>query len=136
MVFSHFAVLLSQLTIFQMSVKWQLETSFLLKPFEFCYFLLNLFDPASIAVVWFCSFTFIFCLLFFNEILKPTFCRMKFWKMFIIAEPVTIYSNSFISCRTAMSVCKNRSWSNNHYVKYLVMVSKVVFYSMKRLTFS
>ena len=44
MVFSRFAVMLLKPTIFQISVKYQSDTSFLLKPFKFCYFLLNLFN--------------------------------------------------------------------------------------------
>ena len=81
-----FAVMLSQLTIFQISVEYRSETYFLLKPFEFCYFLVNLFDPASIAVVWFCSFIFIFSLFFCNKFLKPTFCQRNFWKILIAAK--------------------------------------------------
>ena len=48
MIFSHFAVMLSQLTIFQISVKYRSDTSFLLKSFKFCYFLLHLFNPALV----------------------------------------------------------------------------------------
>ena len=50
MVFSRFAVMLSQLIIFDESVKHPSDT-ILLKLFKFCYILLNLFSPASIAVV-------------------------------------------------------------------------------------
>ena len=103
------------------------KTFFLLKPFEFCYFLSNLVDPASIVVVWFCSFMFIFSLFFSNKILKPTFCPMKFWKMLSLTKFVIIYSDSFISCRITMGVCKNRSSLNNRAAKYLLRVFKGKF---------
>ena len=117
MVFSHFAVMLSQLTIFEVSVKHRSDI-FLLKSFKFCYILLNLFSPASIAVVWLCcSFIFIFSLFFSNKFLKPTFCPRKFWKVLIVAKFVIIYSNSFILCHTIMGVYKSKSSLNNHSVK-------------------
>ena len=122
--FQSFAVMLSQLTIFQMSVKYQLDTSYLLKPFKFCYFLLNLFNPASIAVVWFCSFMFIFSLLFSNEFLKPTFCPRNFWKMLLAAMFVFTYY-SLCSCITITSACKNGSSLNIHSVKYMLRVFKI-----------
>ena len=116
MVFSHFAVMLSQLTIFEVSVKHRSDI-FLLKSFKFCYILLNLFSPGSIAVVWFCSFIFIFSLFFSNKLLEPTFCSRKFWKVLIVAKFVIIYSNSFILCHTIMGVYKSKSSLNNHSVK-------------------
>ena len=121
MVFSHFAVMLSQLTIFQLSVKYQSDTSFLLKPFKFCYFLLNLFNS---TVVWFCSLVFIFSLFFSNKFLNPSLCPKMFWKMSIVAKFFSICSNSFISCCTLMEACKNRSSLNNCSIKYLLRVFK------------
>ena len=106
MVFSYFPVMLSQLTIFEVPVKHRSDT-FLLKPSKFCYLLLDLFSPASIAVVWFCSFIFIFSLFFSNKFLKPTFCPRKFWKVLIVAKFVIIYSNRFILCHTIMSVYRS-----------------------------
>ena len=119
-----FAVMLPELTIFKVSVKHRSDT-FLLKPFKFCYFLSNLFSPNSIAVVWFCSFIFIFSLFFSNKFLKPTFCPRKFWKVLIVAKFVIIYSNSFILCHTIMGVYKSKSSLNNHSAKYLLRVFKI-----------
>ena len=120
MVFSHFAVMLSELTIFEVSVKHWSDT-FLLKPFKFSYF----FSPTSIAVVWFCSFIFIFSLFFSTKFLKPIVCPRKFWKVLIEAKFVIIYSNSFILCRTIMGVYKSNSSLNNHSVKYLLRFFKI-----------
>ena len=132
-----FAVMLPELTIFEVSVKHRSDT-FLLKSFKFCYILLNLFSPASIAVVWFCSFIFIFPLFFSNKFLKPTFCPRKFWKVLIVAKFVIIYSNSFILCRTILGVYKSKSLLNNHSTKYLLSVFKIESLKniWKKITFS
>ena len=124
MVFSHSVVMLSQLTIFEVSVKYRSDT-FLLKPIKFCHLLLNLFSPTSTAVVWFGSFIFTFSLFFSNKFLKPTFYPRKFWKELIVAKFVIIYSNSFILCHTIMGVYKSKSSLNNHSVKYLLRVFKI-----------
>ena len=97
-----FAMMLSQLTIFEVSVKYRSDTSFLLKPFKFSYILLNLFNPASIAIVWFCSFIFIFSLLFLNKFLKLNFFQGSSGKCWLW---LNLYSDSFISCRAIMGVC-------------------------------
>ena len=44
--------MLSQPNSFQLSAKYCSDTSFLLKPFESFCFPLNLFNPASVAVVF------------------------------------------------------------------------------------
>ena len=125
MVFSYFVVMLSQLTIFQVSVKYFSDTSSLVKPFEFCYFLLNysillvsqLFDFALSYSCFPCSFL----IDFWNEL----FVQGSSEKMLIVTKFVIIYSDSFISWRTIMDVCQNRSSLNSHSVKYLLRVSKI-----------
>ena len=116
--------MLSQLTIFKMSVKYRSDNFCCWNYLSFVVFLLNLINPASIAVVWFCSFMFIFSLFFSKNVLKPTFFPRKFWKMLIVAKFNIIYSDSLISYNTIVGACKNRSFLNNRSVKYMLRVFK------------
>lgn len=106
-VFRHFAVTLSQLTFFQLSVKNRSDTSFLWKPFEF-YFLLNLFIPLVLQLSDF-DLLYSYFHFFSNKFLKTTFCPRKFQKMLIVAKFLIIYSDSFFLCSTIMGFC--RYWS-------------------------
>ena len=92
----------------------------MLEPFKFCYFLLNLFNPSSIAVVWFCSSVLIFVCSFQIIFINRLFIQMSSKKCFGI-----IYSDSLISCSTIMVASKNRSSLNNRSVKYLLRVFKI-----------
>lgn len=107
--FSHFAVMLSQPTIFQIAVKlWSGTLFFLLKPPNFSYFL-------SIAVVWFRPFIFLFSfpINFWHQLFDHGSSKKKL--MFL-------YSESFFSSRRIMDVCKKRSSSYKLSVKYPLRV--------------
>ena len=107
-----------------MSVKYRSDSSFLLKPFRFCYFLLNLINPVSTAVVWFCSFTFIFSLFFSKKSLKSSFCLRKFWKMLIRTY------------RTIMGACEKRSLLNKRSLNICWGFSKQNFWKISVKNFT